>query len=438
MSMQVEDDVSSLEVMMAFYKRLYPFKSVFNWLNHQHAPTRLFTHREFAFTLQGDVYIRYNSFSSAEELKKQVLRLNPSRFEIGAVYNARPRDKKTLRPGALQPLQRELVFDIDMTDYDEIRTCCTGKGICQRCWGFISVAVKILDSMLREQFGFKHLLWVYSGRRGIHCWVSDLEAMALTDEQRKALMGWMEVIKGGVDMTKKVNVRMHNKPLHPSLQAASWIARNEFTSLILKDQDCFANDEQTNALLELLGDKDVSTRLRKKWTDASKDSEGKWADVLRELKQKTKESPGTAENNIPLFRAIEDIILQYTYPRIDAEVSKHRNHLLKAPFCIHPATGRVCVPVDPGRVDEFDPEKVPTVGKLLRELDELTTDTAMEVESEAFGDSSGGQRQQQQHHSDWARTSLKPYVDMLDAHVRGVMEEVRMQKREEGDLSHDF
>ena len=68
---------------------------------------------------------------------------------------------------------------------------------------------------------------------------------------------------------------------------------------------------------------------------------------------------------------MEDMVLFYTYPRIDAEVSKHRNHLLKAPFCIHPKTGRVCVPVDPERINEFDPESVPTVGKLLRELDDL-------------------------------------------------------------------
>ena len=67
---------------------------------------------------------------------------------------------------------------------------------------------------------------------------------------------------------------------------------------------------------------------------------------------------------------MEDIILQYTYPRIDAEVSKHRNHLLKAPFCVHPKTGRVCVPVDPRTIDEFKPEAVPTVGQLLRELDQ--------------------------------------------------------------------
>ena len=89
---------------------------------------------------------------------------------------------------------------------------------------------------------------------------------------------------------------------------------------------------------------------------------------------------------------MEDIILQYTYPRLDAEVSKHRNHLLKAPFCVHPATGisiltrpnlflmgnlflgRICVPVNPAEVARFDPEAVPTVGQLLRELDEQIVD----------------------------------------------------------------
>lgn len=73
-----------------------------------------------------------------------------------------------------------------------------------------------------------------------------------------------------------------------------------------------------------------------------------------------------------LTAAVEDIILQYTYPRLDAEVSKHRNHLLKAPFCVHPKTGRVCVPVDPDHIDDFNPERVPTVGQLLRELDNIS------------------------------------------------------------------
>ena len=44
--------------------------------------------------------------------------------------------------------------------------------------------------------------------------------------------------------------------------------------------------------------------------------------------------------------------------RLDIAVSKGMNHLLKAPFVIHPKTGRVCVPFRVAKVDSFDPEKV--------------------------------------------------------------------------------
>lgn len=39
--------------------------------------------------LPNDVYIRYCSYANAEEMKKDVVRLNPARFEIGPVYSAR-------------------------------------------------------------------------------------------------------------------------------------------------------------------------------------------------------------------------------------------------------------------------------------------------------------------------------------------------------------
>ncbi len=175
-----------------------------------------------------------------------------------------------------------------MTDYDAIRTCCSGGNICKRCWGFISAAVKVLDVTFRETFGYKQILWVYSGRRGIHCWISDKEAMALTDDQRRSLMGWLEVVKGGKEMVKKVNVRTSFKgkigTLHPFLQNALHILREDFSSLILRDQNCFGHAEGWAELLQLLPNGDLKERLREQWErEPKRSSSKKWEDIAIEM-----------------------------------------------------------------------------------------------------------------------------------------------------------
>ena len=129
---------------------------------------------------------------------------------------------------------------------------------------------------------------------------------------------------------------------------------------------------------------------------------------------------------------MEEVILQYMYPRLDAEVSRRRNHLLKAPFCIHPKTGRVCVPVDPRTVDKFDPARVPTVQQLLRELDAAS---ASAPPTAANGGEAGEGGAGGEHHADWEKTSLKAYVDMLDRHVMGLMEETRRAKQKMGECA---
>ncbi|CAI5533209.1 unnamed protein product [Closterium sp. Naga37s-1] len=76
-------------------------------------------------------------------------------------------------------------------------------------------------------------------------------------------------------------------------------------------------------------------------------------------------SPPPSVQNLSLRKAVEEIVFAFTYPRLDLEVSKHMNHLLKAPFCVHPKTGAVCVPIDPANCADFEPSQAPTLNQVL-------------------------------------------------------------------------
>ncbi|KAL6852776.1 p48 polypeptide of DNA primase [Amphichorda felina] len=411
---------SDPEVMRLFYQRLFPWRYLFQWLNHSPTPTNDFGNREFAFTLQNDAYLRYQSFATADLLRKDVLRLMPSRFEIGPVYTTNPRDRKTLRNNAaFKPLAKELCFDIDLTDYDDIRTCCDKANICNKCWQFMTMAIKVVDLALREDFGFRHIMWVYSGRRGAHAWVCDKKARTMDDQKRRAIAGYLEVIKGGAQSGKKVNVR---RPLHPHLARSLEILKTHFQQDVLETQDPWDTDERAEKLLQLLPDQALNDSLRRKWDAApGRASTSKWADI--DALAKTGASKKL--DSKALLEAKQDIVLEYTYPRLDIEVSKKLNHLLKSPFVVHPGTGRVCVPIDTKNLEDFDPLGVPTVHSLLAEIDSWEGD---------------GQDEKTKSISDWEKTSLKPYIDNFRLFVHGVMKEERGAgiKREREEDSMEF
>ena len=65
---------------------------------------------------------------------------------------------------------------------------------------------------------------------------------------------------------------------------------------------------------------------------------------------------------------IKDFKLNILYPRLDINVSTHINHLLKSPFCIHPKTGLVAVPLSHEDILNFKIEDIPRLDKLVQDF----------------------------------------------------------------------
>jgi DNA primase small subunit len=346
----------------------------------------LFFRRELSFTLENDTYIRYKSFHNAAEMRTAMTKTLPFKIDIGAVFSVSPADKNKVNANDFVPEQRELVFDIDLTDYDDIRTCCDGASICAKCWRFMVAAVKVMDVALRDDFGFRHIMWVYSGRRGIHCWVSDELARSLTNEARTAVVQYLSVVEGNENAKRKVHLK---EPMHPSLDRAYRILEPLFDEIILSEdgQGVLSEEKHWTKVLDMVPDDDLRSHLASKWASPScgLSPREKWAELVQGVdkiiakaapnNKRLSQSNGDQRkrNLYELRTCIQEIVLSYLYPRLDANVSKQRNHLLKSPFAVHPKTGRVCVPVNAAAVEEFDPFTVPTLGQLQDELNNNTT-----------------------------------------------------------------
>lgn len=404
--------------MIFYYQRLLPFRQIFQWLSHSPKPTKDFTMREFAYEYRSGAYQRYNSFATLDEFKKSVIAANPTRFEIGAKYKHNPNQRKSLPKNALKPESKELVFDIDLTDYDDIRTCCSGTDICEKCWRFIQVGSKIIDCALRQDFGFEHLVWVFSGRRGAHCWVSDARARELDEGARRGIVEYLDILGKN---SKSMNIK---RPFHPHIERSFEILKGEFTKVILDEQNPWLTSFESNdgwtkveELLSFIPHKQLQIELRNKWKSQAKysDSRSKWEDINSVARSVLK-------NNIQvnqLNEAKKDIIMYYMYPRLDVEVSRQLIHLLKSPFCIHPSTGNICVPFDPTKnisgnpQDDdygFNPMHAPNLRQVQREL-------------EAWQDDSTGEDTESKKIQDYEKTSLKPYIDYFTRFVNGLIKQ---------------
>ncbi len=379
--------ISILIMFDVFLKkgRLFPYEQMFNWLSYSNDPNvqtpgndrSFFMRREWSFTLEDDVYWRYQSFRDAGEFCQAIQKSNPHKIDIGAVFTSRP--EMNIKSDQFKPVERELVFDIDMTDYDDIRTCCTGADICKRCWPYMTMAIKVVDRALRDDFAFRHILWVYSGRRGVHCWVCDSEARYLSNDARAAVVEYLSVHTGSTENSDKKLKASFTNP-HPMLRRAYEMLDPYFERCIAdeKGQGLLGKKEKYVVILNSLPNESIRKELYDQWEKGTKITGAeRWQQIRHATTAPTNESHGSnqAKRKRVNYAELEawryELVFSHCYPRLDANVSKTQNHLLKSPFCVHPKTGRVCIPIDASNADSFSPFEVPTVRSLCSEVSTL-------------------------------------------------------------------
>uniref|UniRef100_A0A6G1SQP5 DNA primase n=1 Tax=Aceria tosichella TaxID=561515 RepID=A0A6G1SQP5_9ACAR len=357
------------ESLREYYSVIFPAQQIVNWLNYKDDDdVDVFRNREFSMTLPGEIYIRYLAFEDHYDLKKELVRKIPIKIDVGAVYNASPRAHKSMPIYDFRPVQHELVFDIDISDYNDVRTCCQESNICQKCWPFMAIGAKVLNTILTKEFGFKHLLFVFSGRRGFHCWVCDKEARYLTNEARRAIADYFALIKGGENLVRRVEIDTKSG-LHPLIIKSLDVIDEHFEDLMVHKQDFLSNEHLIQNVIDLLPP--LATTDEKNPDQHFKNSlfqckmrKSSSADLWDFIKR----SANQHKRNKTRYY-LEEVKLHHCFPRLDTNVTRGMNHLLKLPFCIHPKTGNVCVPLDIETIDKFQLDQVPNI----KDLQEFNT-----------------------------------------------------------------
>lgn len=203
--------------LRTYYERDFPYDDLERYVtcNGKYPLCR----REFAFRSSGDVFRRYETFSTPEEaramgymereevplhakvpirfgnmdiFKRYLVRTVPKSIEAGPVYDSiftqayDRRDPYTIKPCPI-------TFDIDIKDYDDVRPCdCREKRLCDVCWvACMRPALVDLVAFLTDHMQFERVVPLFSGRCGVHVIVADERVWTWDDGARAALVTYL-------------------------------------------------------------------------------------------------------------------------------------------------------------------------------------------------------------------------------------------------------
>lgn len=268
---------------------------------------------------------------------------------------------------------KELVFDLDIPDYDRFCGCGRAKMLCHVCWLHLEGSYFILQFILTHLYGYspQNLLYVFSGSKGFHCFVNDSRAMRLTGPQRLFLYNSIAVKNGGESSSSGHGPYNKNGIISDDSSVAyqgdrqlmEWMKLYEperravslddklthlFTELVLKSRDLLANNI---AFREWIMSKarlhypSCQERIRQQWQESLKDKSSCTSVGLWQILCKFDAYGMLSVSKQPLVPFSQFIIYRLYYPIIDQKPLL-MDQTIKLPFAIHPATKNIALPFD--------------------------------------------------------------------------------------------
>lgn len=259
----------------------------------------------------------------------------------------------------LEP-RKELVFDIDCTDYTRFCECEGQKRFCAFCWRLhITGTILILRHFLCRRLGIdeRHLLWVFSGGKGIHCFVNARAYLPLGDPERTRLFRLMQCAKD--DWTRLVELTVQLATQHPDFMEQ---LEEHFVKNVLRQCDALCNTKLRDYLVHLLGREFplIYINTMKAWAQYEagdriaradpnepppNESEQRWC-----LMQRVEMNVSGFDPRQP--RASQCLMLRLMWPMLDAGPLA-LNHRIKLPFSIH-SSQRVALPMSAEQLLEMN------------------------------------------------------------------------------------
>lgn len=281
--------------------------------------------------------------ADAQAFRRELLAYGAEQLHLGTLVY----DSEDTR-GRLQRQWHEVVLDIDLTDFTRYCDCGEKKQACGQCWLHIEGTQLLLRYLLCHVLLVeeRHLLWVFSGKKGIHCVCNDPRLCVTDANARKRLIALLRR-----DTTDTLWQLAQELPSDVALQVEQLFERRAITHarallavpafrkhcLTLVRQYCPA----------------LYNTLVQSWAGAP-DSVRDWA-ALKALQGNQGQTAVTLLIALTVF-----------YPRIDSGPLE-MNHKYKAPFSVHGDTQRVALPmVREALISDTLPAQALTLGDLVR------------------------------------------------------------------------